>query len=79
MERVRNGRGYRLAAVWRLPRVDHQIGTLVLDMYHRRPSNLSGLAVLPRPSIQAVTQEKNQKNLDKAMAKLLKNYPPKQS
>jgi len=24
------------------------------------------------------SQEKNQKNLDKAMQKLLKNYPPKQ-
>ncbi len=43
------------------------IGTLVLDMYDPATKTLDPKA----------NQEKKQKNLDKAMAKLLKNFPPK--
>jgi Domain of unknown function (DUF4136) len=51
------------------------VGTLVLDIYDPSTKNWFGLAVPLNPSNN---QEKKQKNLDKAMQKLLNNFPPKQ-
>ena len=51
------------------------IGTLVLDMYDRGTKWTGNVTKTIDPSSN---QEKNMKSLNKAMAKLLKNYPPKQ-
>lgn len=53
------------------------VGTLVLDMYDPTNKQLvwTGRAT---KTIDPGSQEKKQKNLDKAMQKLLKNFPPKQ-
>lgn len=51
------------------------VGTLVLDLY----DPAAGLGRKCTKTLDpSSNQEKNQKNLDKAMEKLLKNYPPKQ-
>ena len=54
------------------------IGTLVLDMYDPSSKQLVWTGSATKTLNPSSNQEKNQKNLDKAMAKLLKNYPPKQ-
>ena len=53
------------------------IGTLVLDMYHPSTKQLVWTGRGTKTIDPSKNPEKNQKNLDKAMAKLLKNYPPK--
>ncbi len=53
------------------------IGTLVLDMYEPATKNLVWTGTATKTIDPSSNQEKNQKNLNKAMAKLLKNYPPK--
>ena len=54
------------------------VGTLVLDMYDPGTKQLVWTGNATKTLDPSSSQEKNQKNLDKAMAKLLKNYPPKQ-
>jgi hypothetical protein len=53
------------------------IGTLVLDMYEPATKNLVWTGTATKTIDPSGNQEKNQKNLSKSMAKLLKNYPPK--
>lgn len=53
------------------------VGTLVLDMYDPATKQLVWTGNATKTMDPSSNQDKNQKNLDKAMAKLLKNYPPK--
>jgi hypothetical protein len=53
-------------------------GSLVLDMYDPTSKQLVWTGTATKTLNPSTNQEKNQKNLDKAMAKLLKNYPPPQ-
>jgi len=53
-------------------------GSLVLDMYDPSKKQLVWTGNATKTLDPSGNQEKNQKNLDKAMQKLLKNYPPKQ-
>ncbi|MGB7439187.1 MAG: DUF4136 domain-containing protein [Candidatus Acidiferrum sp.] len=55
------------------------IGTLVLDMYDPTTKQLVWTGRATKTLDPGANQQKKQKNLDKAMQKLLKNYPPKQS
>ena len=54
------------------------VGTLVLDMYDPGTKQLVWTGSATKTIDPGSNHEKNMKNLDKAMAKLLKNYPPKQ-
>ena len=54
------------------------IGTLVLDMYDPETKQLVWTGNATKTIDPSSNQEKNMKSLNKAMAKLLKNYPPKQ-
>jgi hypothetical protein len=51
-------------------------GTLVLDMYDPSPKQLVWTGRATKTLNPADSQQKKQKNLDKAMQKLLKNFPP---
>ena len=53
------------------------VGTLVLDMYDTGTKQLVWTGNATNTIDPSQSQEKNQKKLDKAMQKLLKNYPPK--
>jgi hypothetical protein len=53
------------------------VGTLVLDMYDPSTKQLVWTGNATKTMDPSGNQEKNQKNLNKAMQKLLKNYPPK--
>ncbi len=55
-----------------------QVGTLVLDMYDPATKQLVWTGNATKTLDPSSNQEKNQKNMTKAMQKLLKNYPPKQ-
>lgn len=52
------------------------VGTLVLDIYDPATKQLVWTGKATKTMDPSKDQEKNQKNLDKAMQKLLKNYPP---
>jgi hypothetical protein len=52
-------------------------GTLVLDMYDPTNKQLVWTGRVTKTLDPNANQEKKQKNLDKAMQKLLKNFPPK--
>jgi hypothetical protein len=54
------------------------IGTLVLDMYDPSKKQLIWSGTATKALDPSKDQEKNQKNLDKAMEKLLKDFPPKE-
>src|SRR3974390_2465100 len=54
------------------------IGSLVFDMYDPSSKHLVWTGTATKAIEPSSNQEKNEKNLNKAMAKLLKNYPPKQ-
>lgn len=54
------------------------VGSLVLDMYNPSTKQLVWTGTATKTLDPSSNQEKNQKHLDKAMEKLLKNYPPKQ-
>ena len=54
------------------------VGTLVLDMYDPTSKQLVWTATATKTIDPSKNQEKNQKNLDKAAEKMLKDYPPKQ-
>lgn len=53
------------------------VGTMVLDMYDPGTKQLVWTGNATKTIDPSSNQEKNQKNLNKAMEKLLKNYPPK--
>ena len=53
------------------------IGTLVLDMYNPGSKQLVWQGRATKTLDPSKNQQKNQERLNKAMAKLLKNYPPK--
>ncbi len=53
-------------------------GSLVLDIYDPASKQLVWTGTATKTLDPSGNQEKNQKSLDKAMAKLLKNYPPPQ-
>jgi hypothetical protein len=52
-------------------------GTLVLDMYDPATKQLVWTGRASKTLDASANQEKKQKNLDKAMQKLLKSFPPK--
>jgi Domain of unknown function (DUF4136) len=52
-------------------------GTLVLDMYDPTTKQLVWTGRVSKTLDSGANQEKKQKNLDKSVQKLLKNYPPK--
>jgi hypothetical protein len=52
-------------------------GTLVLDMYDPSTKQLVWTGRVSKTLDPSANEGKKQKNLDKAMQKLLKNYPPK--
>jgi len=54
------------------------VGSLVLDMYNPTTKQLVWTGTATKSLDPSSNQEKNQKHLDKAIEKLLKNYPPKQ-
>ena len=54
------------------------IGTLVVDMYDPATKQLVWTGQATKTIDPSSNQEKNQKNLNKAMEKLLKDFPPKQ-
>ena len=54
------------------------IGTLVLDMYDPGVKQLVWTGQATKTIDPSSSPEKNMKNVDKATAKLLKNYPPRQ-
>jgi hypothetical protein len=54
-------------------------GTLVLDMYDPSNKQLVWTGRVSKTLDPSANQGKKQKNLDKAMQKLLKNFPPKAS
>jgi hypothetical protein len=54
------------------------IGTLVLDMFDPEMKRLVWTGQATKTIDPSSIPEKNTKNLDKAIGKLLKNYPPKQ-
>ena len=56
-----------------------KVGTLVLDMYDPTTKQLVWTGRATKTLDSGANQEKQQKNLDKAMQKLLKNFPPKKS
>ena len=53
------------------------IGQLALDMYSPSPKALVWRGVASKTLDTGAKPEKQQKNLKKAVAKMLKNYPPK--
>jgi len=52
------------------------VGQLSVDMYASKPHSLIWRGVASKTIDQKAKPEKQQKNLTKAVAKLLKNYPP---
>ena len=52
------------------------VGTIVLDFYDPAAKQLVWQGRASKTIDQSTNQEKTQKNLDKAMAKLLKKFPP---
>jgi hypothetical protein len=53
------------------------IGTLALDMYDRADKKLVWRGVASKAVDAKAKPDKQQKNIDKAAEKMLKNYPPK--
>src|SRR6516162_5427491 len=54
------------------------VGSFVLDMYDPSTKQLVWTGTASKTLDPSGNQEKNMQRLDKGMAKLLKNYPPKQ-
>jgi Domain of unknown function (DUF4136) len=54
------------------------VGTLVLEMYDPGTKQLVWTGRATKTINPSSNQEKNKKNLDKTLAKLLKDYPTKQ-
>ncbi len=53
------------------------IGTLVIDIYDPATKQLIWTGTATKTFDPSSNPQKNQQHLDKALAKLLKNYPPK--
>jgi hypothetical protein len=53
-----------------------QIGTLVLDIYDQKGKQLVWTGSATKTIDPGAKPEKRQKNIAKAVTKLLKNYPP---
>jgi hypothetical protein len=53
------------------------VGQIAVDMYHAGPKTLVWRSVASKSLDTKAKPEKQQKNLEKAVAKMLKNYPPK--
>src|SRR5215469_8669488 len=53
------------------------VGTLVVDLYDPSTKQLVWSGTATKTIDPSSNQQKNEKNLNKAMAKLFKNYPPK--
>jgi hypothetical protein len=71
------GGGVRFGGMGTATQSTINIGTMVLDMYDPASKQLVWTGNATKAIDPSSNQEKNQKNLNKAMAKLLKNYPPK--
>ena len=71
------GMGFRFGGMATATSSTIDIGTLVLDMYDPSSKQLVWSGRATKTIDPNNSQEKKQKNLDKAMQKLLKNYPPK--
>jgi hypothetical protein len=71
------GGGFRFGGMGTATSSTIDVGTLVLDMYDPTTKQLVWTGRATKSMDPSSNQEKNEKNLNKAMAKLLKNYPPK--
>ena len=71
------GGGVRFGGMASAQQSTISIGSLVVDMYDPGTKQLVWTGTATKTIDPSSNQEKNQKNLNKAMAKLLKNYPPK--
>jgi hypothetical protein len=71
------GGGVRFGGMGTATQSKINIGTMVLDMYDPATKQLVWTGNATKTIDPSSNQEKNQKNLNKAMQKLLKNYPPK--
>ena len=74
---------YGMGGGWRMGRMATaqpstiKTGTLVVDMYDPANKQLVWTGRATKTLNPSKNQEKNQKQIDKAMTKLLKDYPPK--
>jgi hypothetical protein len=71
------GGGFRFGGMATAQSTTISVGTLVLDMYDRSAKQLVWTGSATKTVDPGKSQEKNQQNLNKAMQKVLKNYPPK--
>ena len=71
------GGGVRFGGMGTATQSTISVGTMVLDMYDPGTKKLVWTGSATKSIDPSSNQEKNQKNLNKAMEKLLKNYPPK--
>lgn len=71
------GGGFRFGGMATAQSTTISVGTLVLDMYDRLAKQLVWTGSVTKTLDPGKSQDKNQQNLNKAMQKLLKNYPPK--
>ena len=72
------GGGWRFGGMETATSSTIDIGTLVLDMYDQAGKQLVWSGRATKTIDPGKNQEKNQKDLDKAMEKVLKDFPPKQ-
>jgi hypothetical protein len=72
------GVGWRFGGMETVTSSTINIGTLVLDMYDQTGKQLVWSGKATKTIDTSKNQEKNQKDLDKAMEKLLKDFPPRQ-
>jgi hypothetical protein len=71
------GYGWRYGGTGTTTSTTIHIGTVALDMYDVAAKALVWKGQASKTVDAGANPEKRQKNLDKAMAKLLKNFPPK--
>ena len=72
------GRGYRMGGgMGTATSTTINVGTLVLDMYDEAAKQLVWKGQATKTLNPSKDPEKNQERLEKAMAKLLKDFPPK--
>ena len=72
------GGGWRWGGMGTATSETINVGTIVLDFYDPAAKSLVWQGRATKTMDEHASQEKTQKNLDKAMQKLLKNFPPKQ-
>lgn len=71
------GGGWRFGGMGTATQSTINVGSLVLDMYDPATKQLVWTGSAAKTIDPSSNQEKNEKNLNRAMAKLLKNFPPK--